>query len=82
MKDGRSGILIWHSIKVKGISRDTESRILQILLNTKAGRETEDCATELMDLIDDPKSTEADVIWLIELKEKELGIKPSDPPLN
>ena len=82
MKDGRSVIFIWKSIKDKGLSSITKSRITQILLNTKAGRETEDCATELMDLIDDPKSTEADVIWLIELKEKELGIKPSDPPLN
>ena len=70
MKEGRAVILISRSIKNKGLRESTEKKIIQHLLNTERGEATEKRAEELIEIIEDPRNTEADILSLLEKMEK------------
>ena len=70
MKEGRAVILISRSIKNKGLQESTEMKILQILLNTERGEAPEKRAEELIQIIEDERNTEADIIAILEKMEK------------
>ena len=70
MKDGRAVILISNSIKKKGLRASTEEKILQHLMNTERGEATEKRAEALIEIIDDPRNTEADILASLENMER------------
>ena len=70
MKEGRAVIFILRSIKQRGLQESTDERIFQILLNTERGEATEKRAEELIEIIEDPRNTEADILSLLEKMEK------------
>ena len=70
MKDGRAVILISGYIREKGLQVSTEKKILQLLLRTPAGEATERKAEELIHIIEDPKNTEEDILFILEMMEK------------
>ena len=74
MKEGRAVILIWRSLKKRGLQESTEEKILQHLLHTEKGEETEKRAEELIKIIEDERNTEADILTkLKELEEAEAS---------
>ena len=66
MKEGRAVVLILRSIKRKGLQESTDEKIFQILLNTERGEATEKKAEELIEIIENPKNTEADILKILE----------------
>lgn len=75
MKDGRATILIYGSMRKKDLQESTEERILNHLLNIaksepKEGQATEKRAEEMIEIIEDPKNTEADIISILEKMER------------
>lgn len=75
MKDGRGRILISRSFRNKELQKNTVEKILNYLSNFSkiyGGDATDKEAEKLMPIIDDPKNTEADILFILEKMEKSL----------
>ena len=73
MMQGRGRILIARSFRKKNLQKNTVEKILNHLssISKKYGAEAADKrAEELIEIIEDPRNTEADILSLLEKMEK------------
>ena len=72
MKEGRSQILILRTLSKRDLQRSTHEKVLNHLVNIKNFEKAERRAEELIEIIEDEKNTEADILSALEKMEKSV----------